>query len=356
MSRSLVAALIFCALAVAPAGAQSTPSALQRLTMLDAKQVNEIERGSAVAITLDAADKTEVATLGVVRIEVPRTFYVDHVSQLAGFLATGTKSGSGSFGTPARLEDVAALTLDPADAKALQKCQPLKCDVKLSASEMEHFRGVLEGRHDPLPPADSLMREWLVSYVNAYRADSGEQTVVYDDTKRPVQSREVFRALVAEPMPPGIESEPFISMLAPRGTRPASVTSRISWEMDRMPGLKPTLEVVERSIDASSTHADQSWMCSKLLYASHYFESAVEYITVTDAAPAEGQGAASYLIVLRRQKFDDLPSGGLFNIRGKAVKKLREAMRNTLASTRTEMAAAYDASRAPAQPSPPHAP
>jgi hypothetical protein len=356
MSRSLCAALMFSAIAVVTAGAQSAPSTLQRLTMLDAKEVNAIERGDAVAITIDAADKTEVATLGVVRLEVPRAFYVEHVSPLAGFLVAAAKSQSRNFSEPARLEDVAALSLDPADARALEKCQPLKCDVKLPASEMEHFRSVLAGRHDPLTPADSLMRDWLVAYVNAYRGDSAEETVVYDDTKRPVRSSDVFRSLLAEPMPPGIESEPFMSMLAPRSARPSSVTSRISWEMDHMPGLKPILEVVERSMMASSPHSDQSWMSTKLLYASHYFESAVEYLTVADATSSDGQSAASYLIVLRRQKFDDLPSGGLFNIRGRAVKKLREAMRNTLVSTRTEMTSAYAASRTSSQTSPAHAP
>ena len=102
---------------------------------------------------------------------------------------------------------------------------------------------------------------------------------------------------------------------------------------------------------SSHTHPDQNCMTTKLLYASHYFESQVEYLTVSDAPSAAGQGA-SYLIVLRRQKFDDLPSGGLFNIRGKAVKKLRDALRSTLANTRTEVASAYAASQAV----PPHAP
>jgi hypothetical protein len=241
------------------------------------------------------------------------------------------------------------MSLDPSDAKALEKCQPLKCDVKLPANEMERFRTALEKSHDPLPRADSMMREWLVAYVNAYRADSAEETVVYDDTKRPVRSSDVFRALLAEPMPSGIDAEPFTSMLAvPRAARPPSVTSRISWELDRMPGLKPILEVVERSMISPPGHSDQSWMATKLLYASHYFESQVEYLTVTDAPSAVGQGA-SYLIVLRRQKFDDLPSGGLFNIRGKAVKKLRDAMRSTLASTRAEVAAAYATSTAATQ-------
>ena len=216
--------------------------------MLDTKQINAIERGEAMAITIDAPERTEVATLGVVRLEVPRAFYVSHVSQLDGFLSTGTKSQSGSFSDPARLEDVASLSLDASDAKALEKCQPLKCDVKLPAQEMEHFRTVLARTHAPLPPADSLMREWLVEYVNAYRADSAEETVVYDDTKRPVRSSEAFRTLLAEQMPPGIEAAPFTSMLAARSARPSSVTSRISWEMDRTPGLKPILEVVERSM------------------------------------------------------------------------------------------------------------
>jgi hypothetical protein len=356
MSTHFGAALMFCAIGSVAAHAQAAPSALQRLTMFDAKEMNAIERGEAVAITIDASEKTEIATLGVVRLEVPRTFYVDHVSQLGGFLSTGTKSASGSFSDPARSEDVASLSLDASDARALEKCQPLKCDVKLPAREMEQLRTVLTRTHDPLSPTDSLMREWLVAYVNAYRADSGEETVVYDDTKHPVRSSDVFRALLAEPMPPGIVAEPFTSMLAARSARPSSVTSRISWEMDRMPGLKPTLEVVERAMMATSSHSDESWMSTKLLYATHYFESAVEYLTVADAASPAGQGTASYLIVLRRQKFDDLPSGGLFNIRGKAVKKLREAMRTTLASTRAEIAAAYAASRASSQAAPSRAP
>jgi hypothetical protein len=342
------AAIIAVGLAACAASAQSAPNALHRLTMLDAKALDAIEGGDAVAITLDSPDKSEIATLGVVRLEVPRGFYVDHVKQLTGFLASGTKSSSGSFSEPAKLEDVATLSLDPSDVKALEKCQPLKCDVKLPASEMESFRNALAKSHDPLTRADSLMREWLVAYVNAYRADSTEETVVYDDTKRPVRSSEAFHALESEPMPPGLDAEPFSYMLSvPRAARPPAVSSRISWEADRMPGLKPMLEVIERSMYASPTRPDESWMSSKLLYASHYFESQVDLLTVSDAPTATGQGA-SYLVVLRRQKFDDLPSGGLFNIRGKAVKRLRESLRTTLASTRVAVAKAYAESSAPA--------
>jgi hypothetical protein len=58
-----------------------------------------------------------------------------------------------------------------------------------------------------------------------------------------------------------------------------------------------------------------------------------------------------YLVILRRSKFDDLPSGGLFNIRGRAVKKLRDALRTSLSNTREELGRAYADSASP----PPHA-
>lgn len=346
-------AILAVSVAASAAGAQGAPNALHRLTMLDAKAFEAIERGEAVAITLDAPDKTEIATLGIVRLEAPRAFYVDRVKELTGFLVSTSGSSSGSFSIPAKLEDVAALSLDPSDVKLLEKCQPLKCDVKLPASEMERFRTELEKSHDPLPRADSLVRDWLVAYVNAYRADSTEETVVYDDTKHPVRSSQVFRALAGESMPPGIDADPFSYMLSvPRAARPPEVQSRISWELDRLPGLKPVLEVVERATYASSSRPDESWMTTKLLYASHYFESQIDFLTVSDAPSSAGQGASSYLVVLRRQKFDDLPSGGLFNIRGKAVKKLREALRTTLANTRLAVAKALAESTAP----PPHTP
>ena len=63
-----------------------------------------------------------------------------------------------------------------------------------------------------------------------------------------------------------------------------------SWEMDRLPGLKPVLEVVERATYASPARPEESWMSTKLLYASHYFESQVDFLTVSDAPSACGAG------------------------------------------------------------------
>lgn len=322
--------------------AQASPSPLLHgLTSLDRKRVEEVERGEAVTITLEASDKTEIAMLGVVKLDVPRAFYLERVHDLTGFLVSNMRSSAGTFGEPARTEDVASLALEPSDAKALEKCKPFACDVKLPANMMEKLRNELGKSHDPAPRADSVMREWVVAYVNAYRADSNEELVVYDDTKRSVRSSDAFRELSSEPMPAGVNSHPFAQMLAvSRSARPPEMTTRISWELEELSGLKPTLEVVENSMYSSPAHPGETWMTSKLLYASHYFEAQIDFMTVAGAEAAPG-APATYLVIVRRQKFDDLPSGGLFNVRGRAVKKLRDGFRATLANTRAEMTRAY---------------
>jgi hypothetical protein len=42
-----------------------------------------------------------------------------------------------------------------------------------------------------------------------------------------------------------------------------------------------------------------------------------------------------YLVVLRRLHFDDLPSGGLINVRGKVIGKLRERTASVLRDAKT---------------------
>ena len=64
-------------------------------------------------------------------------------------------------------------------------------------------------------------------------------------------------------------------------------------------------------------------IASKQIYANHYFEAAFDLTSVIDRN-ADGQG--SYLLVLRRYRFDNLPKGGILNIRGKVIGSLRDQM------------------------------
>jgi hypothetical protein len=342
-----------CSLAVliaaAPAMAAQAPVPLpERLTALDAKKMEAVRRGDAVAITIESPEKTEVALLGVVRLDVPRAYYLSRVRDSTAVLVTGMQLASGTFGEPATLADVAHLTIDAPDVKELRKCVPLSCALKLPAPLMQTLRAV-SASHEGGARVDSSMQQWLVDYVNGYRADSSAEMVVYDDTKGAVSAREAFRALAAEPAPAGIDRQPFALMLAaPRGARPPSVKSKIVWEVDRLPGLKPTLGVNELSVYAPPARTDETLLTVKQLYADHYFEAQVDFITLADGdGPSSAPGM--YLVIVRRLKFDDLPSGGLFNIRGRAVRKLRDGLRAALESTKASMEKSYIEGRSAAQ-------
>jgi hypothetical protein len=69
-------------------------------------------------------------------------------------------------------------------------------------------------------------------------------------------------------------------------------------------------------------------VAAKQIYANHYFEAGFDLTTVIDRDPAAAQPGI-YLVLLRRSRFDDLPTG-LFNIRGKVIGKLRDQMRADL--------------------------
>ena len=69
-------------------------------------------------------------------------------------------------------------------------------------------------------------------------------------------------------------------------------------------------------------------MAGKQIYADHYLEAAFDLMTVADRSTSAGKPGI-YLILLRRLRFDNLP-GGLLNIRGKVIGKLRDQMRADL--------------------------
>jgi len=70
-------------------------------------------------------------------------------------------------------------------------------------------------------------------------------------------------------------------------------------------------------------------VAAKQIYADHYFEAAFELLTIINRVTASG-ARGSYLVLLRRFRFDDMPSGGIINIRGKVVGKLRDQARADL--------------------------
>ena len=154
---------------------------------------------------------------------------------------------------------------------------------------------------------------------------------VYDDRGTlNVRSSEAFAALLTE-SPYVYENVPSLTRYLssyPRGTL-ADATDIIFWSEDIMPRLRPILSVTHQVVYTPHETPSMTVIAAKQIYANHYFEAALD---LTGAVDRPG---GLYLLVLRRYRFDNMPSGGILNIRGRAVGALRDQLLGDLRRQQT---------------------
>jgi hypothetical protein len=332
---SIGAALIGgVATAAAPLHGQHPPARLAQFLRqgigFDSSQLVTMEGGKAVVKVLDTPVKRDVAIFGIISLDVPREAYVGWVRDFPTSLRTPTRKRFGIFSDPGILADVQDVAIDVEDVRDLKDCHPGKCDWKLPATEMQRIRKEIDwSAADPRAQVTTYAQRRMVQYVTDYRARGDSALVVYDDVGH-VRASDAFAALLAQ--------SPYVyEYVAPLHRHLASyphdpldgVSDVLFWSEDALPGLKPILSITHVSLYTPPDSSGMSVVASKQIYADHYFEAALELLAVVDR-PTASATQGSYLILVRRFRFDDLPSGGLINIRGKVVGKLRDKTRADL--------------------------
>ena len=338
-------------LAVSSAGAQQASDAahLPGLSFLESlgvplsRDVAAVERGDVVVWTVAGADRDEVALVGLMRVAVPRDFYFARTSNVTAFLTRPGRESFGVLGTPPTLADFEAMRLDPSDAAGVRKCRVSHCSIKLPEQQMVVMASALASRRDDRSsPVDSLLREWLFALVTDYRTRGDAALPAYDDTRPGEQSASGFRQLLGENAPMFRDAPTFASYLADSPAHPlAGATSAIFWAVDRKPGLKPILGVSRLATFRGTGPGAPMFIATKQLYASHYFDA---WLDVESLVAGPAPESSTYVAFVRRVRFDKLPSRGLFDVRGRVVRQLRDALREELTSTRQWVHAAYETS------------
>lgn len=278
---------------------------------------------------LETKNPRDVAVFGVITVNVPRPSYVEHLRDFANSLRAPTRTQFGIFNDPATAADVQALAVDHDAVSEVKDCHPNDCKIKLPATEMKRLREEIDwSAADPEARVNAYARQRLVEYVTDYRARGDTAMVVYDDRGN-VRASSAFAALLAE-SPYMYEYVPsFHEYLATYPHRKLDGSIEVVfWSEDRLPHLKPILSVTHLVVYAPPELPGVTLVAGKQIYADHYFEAGFDLTTIIDRATAAATPGI-YLILLRRSRFDDLPTG-LFNIRGKVIGKLRDQMRADL--------------------------
>ena len=344
-------ALVFASLVLAePTPAQARWSTLDdflsRGIRLDAHEIAALARSETVAKMLPTVDARDIAVFGAVRIDVPRSFFIDRQRDLPRSLRTSTRTHVQVFSTPAVAADVQALDVTGDDLKELRSCRPGDCSFKLPSTDMERVRSTIGSGRDARDRVAAYARQRLVEYVTDYRSRGNGAMVTYDD-RGTVRSSDALAAMLRD------SSYVFTALPSlgqhlvdyPRSALDGA-SEVIFWSRDELPHLRRVLRITHQTIHSPPERPEMTVIAAKQIYADHYFEAGLEVLAAVDrttgGAPAPG---SITLVAIRRYRFDHMPSGGLLNIRGRVANGLRDNVRADLKRLERDSEAEWAAKR-----------
>jgi len=284
--------------------------------------------GGPVSKLLDADASKEVAVFGAVWIDAPVRRYVEAVEDIENFEKGGGFILTKRISSPPALADFSQLRLPEDDVRDLKSCRVGDCQLKLGEKGLQAFRTEVNWNGpDTQAAAEAVMRRLAFEYVMGYLEGGNERLAVYRDNSPPMFVAEEFRSMV-NGMPSLTTYLPSIRryLLEYPKVQLPDATSFLYWQETEF-GLKRTVRINHLTIHEG---ADSTVVASKMLYASHYFWTALELRVLL---PDTARGPGFWLITVNRSRSDGL-SGftGLFvrrRVRSEVVNGVQAALRAT---------------------------
>jgi hypothetical protein len=297
------------------------------------------EKGQTVAKILTTKFEAEVAAFGMVAVQVPADYFVGRFRDIESFKKSPEVLEIGKFSSTPCLEDLARLTIDPADLAALKRCRVGDCDVKLTSEMIENIR-----REEPKDNerVATLYRRMLVDYVRSYLTAGNLALATYRDKRSELRMGDEFRSL--------LEASPYLQeyvpdfqkhLEQPAAARLPDAEEFIYWSKEKW-GLKAVVSITHVTIHRPP--GGDPWpilVASKQIYASHYFTSSLGLSAFLES-PGGSTGGRAYLMYLNRSRAD-LLGGGLLGALKRAIVKrsVRSGLEKNLELTRERLEREY---------------
>ena len=299
---------------------------------LTAEEHKQLLAGQPVAKLLDTDPAKEVAVFGAVWINVPIARYVAAVKDIESFEKGDNFLVTKRISSPPRLEDFDKLSLPPDDVSDLKTCKVGECEVKLGEAALTRIQKETDWSK-PTATADveRSIRQLALEYSTGYLEGGNSRLAQYRDAERPTFVAQEFAAMT-DRMPALTEYLPDLKRYLldyPKVTLPNADSFRY-WQ-DAKFGLKPTIRINHLTIADEQTHVA---VVSKMLYASHYFWTAIE-LRVLVPDPARGQGF--WFANVNRSRSDGLGGFTGSMIRGKVRGEAQKGMQAALKGTKSRM-------------------
>ncbi len=331
--------VVVVALAAASLHAQAPPplpapldSYIAADVKLTPEQLAHLLAGEPVTQLLETDPSKEVSVFGAVWVKADAAKYVAAVRRIEDFEKGGNFLVTRKISSPPRIEDFDQLSLPPDDVSALKNCTVGHCDVKAGEDALSRIQKEIDwSKPDASAQVDRAIRQLALDYTTAYLQGGNSRLAVYRDGKRPTFVADEFASMI-ERMPALTQYLPSLRKYLlgyPEVTLP-NAESFLYWQNAKF-GLKPTIRINHLTIVNERTHVA---IVSKMLYASHYFWTAIE-LRVLLPDPARGQGF--WFVSVNRSRSDGLSGFTGSMIRGKVRGEAEKGMRTALEVTKRRM-------------------
>ena len=308
---------------------------------LNAEQIDSVHQGKAVAVVLESPTPDEIFVFGTVYVDAAPESYLqfandfDALRKVPGYLAVQ------KFSHPPRLSDLAGFTIDADDLKELKNCKPGACEVQLPSEAMEGFQKSVDwAAPDSASQANRLAQQMTLDALLTYEKGGNASLGVYRDKDHPTRIAETFQALLRrlKSLPVYLPDLNRVLLEYP-GAEMADSRSEFYWEKVNF-GLKPTLRVVQQIIYRGGSPAGPIYAVAlKQLYASHYFQSALD-LTVCAKDVDRPKERGFYLLTVKASQ-----QAGLRGLKGSVLRKVvvgktRSSLEHTLTAIKQRLESA----------------
>jgi hypothetical protein len=302
---------------------------------LSEDQIVAIRSGKAVAKVVESRTPDEVFVFGSVYVEASPESYLELVSnvdalrKLPGYLAIQ------SFSDPPQPSDLEGFKLEKQDIDELKTCKVGHCEVQLPTEAMESFKQSIDwSAPDVTDKVNQLARQMALQALLNYRNGGNTALGIYRDKNHPAAVADTFEALITRlsALPVYLPELNQYLLEYPK-TKAEKVQAGFYWEKVNF-GLKPTFRIVQRVVYRGASPSEPAYaLAEKQLYASHYFEAALDLTVCVKDAQRDG----FYIITVKGSK-----QAGLTGIKGSIVRKVavdkaRSSLGRILATTKQRL-------------------
>jgi hypothetical protein len=340
-TAAVLLAGVLSATAFATSGQDAEPFKFFREYVgLNDGQINSIRSGKAVAKILDSPTPDEVYVFGSVYVNSTPERYLKFASDIDALRKVPNYLAIQKFSDPPKLSDLDGFTLEEEDIKELKKCEPGHCEIQLPSEAMESFRQSINwSAPDVANQVNRLGKKMALEALDKYMEGGNAALGTYRDKHNPAVVADSFQTLISRSkgLPLYLPVLDQYLLDYPKANSDG-IESQFFWEKVSF-GLKPTLRILQAIVYRDKNSANPRYAVAvKQLYASHYFETALD---LTICIP-DKERSGMYVITLKGSSQAGLTGlkGGI--VRKVAVDRTRSSLEKALETIKQKLESSTD--------------